>query len=177
MPQTLLALAAILCFTYLALGRQTSDREAEMQSIRMELELAATDVAQALMTRVERNAFDEDDTGRTGVRTQPSTYALGPDPGEDAPVDFDDVDDWTGYQGTEAPRVGAGVIPFRTFVHVRYVEDADPSRAASSATLTKEITVVALEVQPAGTERHAARAMLRRVVTPAGISSATPVIE
>jgi len=176
MPQTFLALAAVLCFTFLALSRQQSDQDVVRRAIAAEVDLAAVDVAQALMTRVERSAFDEDDTARSGVRTQPSAFPLGPDAGEDSPVDYDDVDDWMGYSGAETATVGAGTLSFQTFAHVRYVDDDDISQPSASATLTKEVTIVVVELR-GSTDRPPARAFLRRVVTPAGIASATPVTE
>ena len=174
MPQTLLALAAIFAFGYLALNHQRMDQQVESRAIAVELDLAASDVARALMTRVEQHAFDEDDTGRTGVRTQPSPLALGPDDGEDGPGRYDDVDDWNGHTDTRTVPIGEGSVTFRTVVAVRYVDDADLSTRSARATLTKEISVGVVEVVPDGISRPPATAVLQRVVTPAQIASTSP---
>ena len=171
MQQTILALAAILAFAYLALGRQRHDNDVERRAIGVEAELAATDLAQAQMSAMERLAFDEDDTGRTGIRTVPSAAPLGPDADETDTAAYDDVDDWHGHTSIVEVPVGQGAFRYRLRVRVRYVRDRDPSQGSGNATLTKELFVRVDEVPPAATDRPPAQAHLRRVVTPASVAS------
>lgn len=171
MQQTILALAAILSFAYLSLGRQRHDIDVERRTLEVETELAATDAAQAQMSAMERLAFDEDDTGATGVRTVPSSSTLGPDAGETGPSSYDDVDDWDGYDGTVSVPVGQGTLQFRLQVSVRYVEDLQPDSLAGTPTLTKQLLVQVDELPTAGTDRAPVQAHLRRVVTPASVAT------
>ena len=171
MQQTILALAAILSFTYLALGRQRHDNDVERRAMEVEAELAATDVAQAQMGAMERLAFDEDDTGQTGVRTVPSSAPIGPDAGETDPSSYDDGDDWDGHDGTVSVPVGRDSLRFRLRVSVRYVQNLQPESPAAAPTLTKELFVRADEIPPAATDRPPAQAHLRRVVTPASVAT------
>lgn len=174
MPQTLLAIAAIFCFALLALGQQRHDHDLTRHSVAMEAELVAVDVARAQMTRIERLAFDEDDVGRQGIRTQPPPTAIGPDDAESGPATFDDVDDWNGFTEQVAMPVGMGTLRFQTVVSVRYMDNLAPSTPSATATLTKEIRVMVVEVQVGPSDRPPVQASLRRVVTPASIGSQTP---
>ena len=169
MQQTLFALAAILSFAYLGLGQQRHHNDVERQAITAEAELAATDVALARMSALERLAFDEDDTGREGIRVEASTLPLGSD--ESSRADYDDVDDWTGITETIAVPVGRDSLRFERTVTVQYVDDENPGDASSTPTLTKEIVVSVVEIPPATTDRPAAQAQLRRVVTPASVAT------
>lgn len=175
MQQTILALAAILSFTYLALGRQRHDNDVDRRTIAIEAELAATDVARARMSVLERMAFDEDDYNeagelRSGVRMTAPTSPPGRE--ESRVDDYDDVDDWDGYEDEVSVPVGQGALRFDVRVDVQYVRDDDPMRhSGGSATLTKEIVVTAVEDQEGETDRPPATATLRRVVTPASVAS------
>lgn len=172
MQQTLLALAAVFAFGYLALGRQAHDRSIETRAIGAEVELAATDLARARMATIEQAAFDEDDVGQGRIRTVPSDATIGPDAGEDAPLAYDDVDDWHGYDAPASVDVGVGTLQFRERVTVRYVEDRAPATPASGATLTKEIVVTVVEVTGAERDRPPAQASIRHVVTPVSLALA-----
>ncbi|WP_412062156.1 hypothetical protein [Rubrivirga sp. IMCC45206] len=172
MQQTILALAAILSFAYLAMGRQRHDQSVDRHAQGIEAELAAVDVARGRMTAMERLAFDEADTGKRGVRTRPSDLALGPDDDETGPATYDDVDDWNAVAPwTETVPVGLDSLRFRVQVAVRYVRDTEPTVESAAATLTKEIRVSAVEVPDGDIGRVPAEATLTRVVTPASVAS------
>lgn len=177
MPQTFLAIAAIMCLALLALGQQRHDHDLTRHTVAMEVEQAATDVARAWMTRVERMAFDETDVGREGIRTQPSPAPLGPDDGETGPATFDDVDDWHAHTAAESIEMGMGALRFQAAVSVRYMQNLAPSEPAPAATLTKEIRISVVELQDGPSGRRPAQTMLRRVVTPASIGAQTPAPE
>lgn len=170
MQQTILALAALLCFAYLTLGQQRGSQDVERRAVTRAIELAAADLARARMVEVERLAFDEEDTGRQGIRLRPSKTALGADAGESV-GSYDDVDDWNSA-GTIRERVpvGSDSLSFDVRVTVRYVKDDDPAATSSTPTFTKQVEVAVAEA-PAPVGRPAATATLRRVVTPASVGS------
>ena len=171
MQQTLFALAAILSFAYLSLGRQRHDNDVERRAIEIEAARAASDVVQLQMTAMERLAFDEADTGIKGIRTVESELDLGPDYGESSTGEFDDVDDWDEFEAVVAVPAGRDSLRFTLSVDVQYVENRQPSKPSTSHTLTKEILVSAVEVMPAAADRPPTQARLRRVVTPASVST------
>ena len=174
MQQTILALAAILSFAYLAMGRQQHDQSVDRHAQSVEAELAAVDVARARMTAMEQLAFDEGDTGEPRIRTRPSTTALGADDGEVGPSTYDDVDDWNDEPPSiEAVPVGLDSLQFRVSVVVRYVEDLAPTSGSAAATLTKEIRVNVVEMPSAEMNRVPAEVSLARVVTPTSVFSYT----
>ena len=171
MQQTIFALAAILSFAYLSLGRQRHDNDVERRAIEVEAARAAADVVQLQMTTLERLAFDEGDTGVKAVRTEPSELSLGIDAGESSTAEFDDVDDWNGYEEVVAVPAGRDSLRFTLSVDVQYVKDLQPSKPSHSHTLTKELVVSVVEVVPSATDRPPTQARLRRVVTPASVAS------
>lgn len=170
MPQTLLALCAILAFTYFAMGSQRHDADVDRRAQALEVERAATGVARARVGELERFAFDDEAADRAGVRITPSPDALGPE--EPSALLYDDIDDWDGTSETEVITIGGGTLTFLVSVSVGYVQDLAPSQPSSTPTLTKEVVVTAVE-QPAGAiDRPVATATVRRVITPAGAASA-----
>ncbi|MEM1116239.1 MAG: hypothetical protein AAF845_13620 [Bacteroidota bacterium] len=171
MQQTLLALAAILVFSFYALGRHRTDNDVDRRAISVEVELAATDAAQAQMAVLESLAFDEDDVGRTGVRRTPPTSGLGPDSGELAPLAYDDIDDWHGRVDTVSVAVGVGALRFVVATEVGFVDTLAPDTPSALPTLAKETRVLVSEVADAPLDRAPVRIDLRRVVTPASVAA------
>ena len=176
MQQTLLALAAILSFSYYALSRHSTDTEVERDAIATEIETAVTDAARARLLRTTGLAFDEKDVGRTGIRTVAVSTVLGPDAGEPGGTPagtaaFDDVDDVNGWTETLSVPVGAGAVQVRVSGLAEFVPvNAPDADAVGYATLAKRITITAVEV-PDGPLRNRtpATAALKRVVTPTSL--------
>lgn len=173
MQQTLLALAAILVFSFYALGRHRTDNDVERRAINVEAELAATDVAQGQMAVLQALAFDEEDVDRSGVRRTPPSSGLGPDGGETTPLAYDDVDDWHGQVDTVSVTVGAGELRFAVATDVAYVDPSKPDSTTASATLAKRARVIVVEVPDRPLDRAPARVDLRRIVTPASVAAST----
>ena len=169
MPQTLLALCAIMAFAYFALGSQRHDSDVDRRAIANEIELAATDVAWARITALERLAFDEEaaETGR--VRITPSTAPLGPEEG--STMLYDDVDDWNGVVETQSVAVGSGTLDFEVEIEVGYVQDLAPAQPSALPTLTKDLRVTVVEQQTGPSDRVPATVTLRRIVTPVGAAA------
>lgn len=169
MQQTLLALAAVLTFSTYALTRHHTDRDVTRQAMGAEAELAAADIARARLAQIERYAFDEEDVDRTGIRRAAPSSEIGPDGGEEAPIAYDDVDDWDGHTETVAYALGVDSLHFDLAVSVRYVVPTSPSTPSATPTLAKEVTVRVDEVVTgARAGRQAVQTTLRRLVTPAG---------
>lgn len=178
MPQTLLALCAILVFTFFAFGRVQNDASLERRTISAEVERALTDAARNRMAEIERAAFDEEDAGpSSGIRMAPPTSAIGRDAGETTVGAFDDLDDYNdleavlgGPERRSAP-VDAGTIEYDLTVSVRYVDPTAPGVVSSVPTMAKEVVVTTREVTTGATGRPAAIARIRRLFTPAGMAA------
>jgi hypothetical protein len=171
MPQTFLALLALVLLSTVALGqhRHTAhlDRSAEQRAV----ELAATDLARAWLAAATERAYDEADVGRSGIRFVTDSLTalidLGPESGEIWPADFDDVDDFHGLATTDSVGWDGGFLPFDVTVAVRYVNPAAPDATAGSPTLAKEIAVTVRERSTGPLERRPVGGTLRAVVSPA----------
>ncbi len=182
MQQTILALAAILAFSYYALSRHRDDADTERRAVSSEIERALTNAARNLLAEIEAKAFDEQDVGTQSLRTVPSTSVLGRDTGENTRFDFDDIDDYAslnallGGPEMRAVPVGTGTAEMAITVSVRYVQPANPSVASATPTMAKEVLVQAVENVPTGARagRPPLRADLRRVYTPAGMAALQP---
>lgn len=170
MPQTLLALFALVLLSTVALGQHrhaaTLDRGAEER----EVELAGTDLARAWLAGVTERAFDEADIGRAGLRftadslTVPADF--GPELGEIAPATYDDVDDFHGLTLTDSVAWDAGFLVFDVSIAVRYVSPTSPDAVAGSPTLAKEIAVTIQERSASLLERRPVTGTLRAIVSP-----------
>lgn len=172
MPQTLLALCALLIFSVYALSRHRDDAGLERRAVSDELELAAAGLLRERLAALDLLAFDEADVGRTSIRTVPPAGPLGLDAGETATGPFDDIDDVDGLVESRAAQTGVGTVLFDVRYAVRYVDPADPATPSATPTLAKEVSVQATEVAAGPTERPPVSATLRRVFTPAGMTSA-----
>lgn len=168
MPQTLLAVAALLIFSFFALGQHRSGAAVDAGGVRAEMELAVTEAARERLLAVTRLAFDEADVGSPMLRTSVTGLAtiaeLGPDAGEADASGFDDVDDYDGHADTLTVLRGAEPVRFAVRYAVRYVRADDPRVAAGSRTLAKEVTVWATEADPLGGKP--VEASLTHVLTP-----------
>lgn len=190
MQQTILALAAILAFSYYALSRHRDDADAERRAVSSEIERALTDAARNRLAEIEAKAFDEQDLGAQSVRFTPSTSAIGRDADETTPAAFDDIDDFADLNAllggpemrvvsvTSGRREGAGTgdVQFALTVSVRYVDASNPGVASAVPTMAKEVRVRAVESLPTGsrTGRPPLQADLRRIYTPAGMAALRP---
>lgn len=187
MQQTILALAAILTFSFYALGRHHEDADLERRVITSEVERALTDAARNRMAEIERLAFDEADVTVARLRNSPPTSVIGRDAGETTVAHFDDIDDFAhltavlGGPEMHSVRIDAGRrdgpsasdVQFALTVAVRYVDPQIPGLASSVPTMAKEVHVRAVEVLPAGrpSRRPPVVADFRRVYTPAGMAT------
>lgn len=172
MQQTLLCLAAVLVFSLFGLGRHRAIAADERAEARRETEAAALATAERWAAALADAAFDEADLDRTRpMRLAGQTAGLTPRAHfgtyeEAAATDFDDVDDYDRFDGTETARAALGVVAFRVRIAVSY---ADPVTfapvAGSQITTAKTAVVTVTEVRTDG--QLAATATLPVRVTPA----------
>lgn len=172
MPQTLLALAAILMFSFYALSQHSASADVERFAISGEVEMAASRLARQRLATVTARAFDEADVGESRVRTDPNGLsALGPDDGfatEITEADYDDVDDGHGAPSrvVAAPWMDEA-IAFTDSVSVRYVTvGASGVTASTTPTLMKEVTVVVRAAPQGFVGRPEIAATLSQIITP-----------
>lgn len=167
MPQTLLALAAVLIFSVFALSQHTAKADAEAFAITSEVELAAGALARDRLATVLARRFDEE-APEGGVRIDPAglSTALAAEPGEEVEGDFDDVDDFHGRAArTVVERWMGGTLSFTDSVSVQYV-DAKTLTASRVPTLAKEVTVTVRAVPQGLIGTPPIAATLSQVVTP-----------
>ena len=170
MQQTILALAAILAFSVFALNQHRATADVEHTANASELELAATDVARQRLLEIAGFAFDDADVGRSGLRmdatdlTPPTNFGLGGDTGENATSLPDDLDDFHGAVDTVAVNWHGTDVQVLVTSSVRYVQMDAPDQPAASATLAKEITVLAVNLTDVN---RPVMSRLVQVVTPA----------
>jgi len=170
MPQTLLALVAILIFSFFALSQHGATADVEQFAVTAEVELAAQRLARQRLAEVLARAFDEADVGLDRARVTPNGLsALGPDDGvltETTEADYDDVDDFHGAGAL--PVVAAWMdesIDYWQTTTVRYI---DLATGAPSATPThaKEVTVEVRAAPVGFVGAPQIAATLSQIVTP-----------
>ena len=167
MPQTLLAVVAIVIFALFALSQHEATADAERTVITAEVEAAAGRLARQRLADVLARAFDEADLDAVSVRTSPlGLSTLGADPGEATEALFDDLDD---FHARPARTVTAPwmdeTLDFTDSVAVRYLDPATLAPVAGPTLMKEvEVTVRAVPAGFVGTPRIAA--VLRQIATP-----------
>lgn len=171
MPQTLLALCAILMFSFFALSQHSAKADTERFAITAEVEMAAGRIARQRLATVLAKDFDEVDVGVTRVRTSPTGLsAIGPDnaDGEEAiEADYDDVDDFDGSSVLVTSDWMGQSLEFASEVSVRYVRmTATGIQGSSAKEVSKEVSVT-VRAAPAGfVGTPEIAATLSQIVTP-----------
>ena len=172
MQQTLLALVAILVFSFFALSQHEAKADAEQFAVTAEVEFAAQRLARQRLATVLAKAFDEADVGLVRARTSPTGLsAIGPDDGvteELTEADYDDVDDFHGHPAQAASAAWMDEsIAFTHAVTVRYVTVTGSGIEASAApTLSKEVTVTVAAAPTGFVGTPQIAATLSQIVTP-----------
>lgn len=169
MPQTLLAVAAILAFSFFALTQHKTNAEIEQNAIASEIELAATDLARDQLVAITSHIYDEADIGRNDLRRDATglSTTLGPDAGETSIDLFDDLDDFHGFLDTLTVDWHGADLQFAVTADIRYVNANQPDTASTTPTLAKEVVVTIVEIQTSPVERPVSMARLAHVITPA----------
>ncbi len=124
MPQTLLALGAVMVATFFSFQQQRSVLETRMQMIRNEVETAATAVAVDRLAEIGAMAYDDATKGdvrifSSAALTSSATFT------EDAPP-VDDIDDFDGSSVTRH-RVSSGdTLRYGVETTVEYADENVP---------------------------------------------------
>ena len=168
MPQTLLALCAVLIFSVFALSQHSAKASTERFAITAEVEMAAGRLARQRLATVLTKEFDEVDIGTSRARTGAAGLSpIGADDGENAEANFDDVDDFDGVSAPMTSNWMGESIEFTGEVAVRYVRmTASGIQGSSTPTTSKEVTVT-VRAAPAGfVGTPEIAATLSQIVTP-----------
>ena len=167
MPQTLLALAAVLMFSMFALSQHRAKADGEEFAITAEVEMAGGQLARDRLATVLSKSFDEVDIGTDRVRTDPAGLSvLRRDAGEATEADYDDVDDFAGDPARAVTSEWMGAtLRFTDSVAVRYV-DTETLEASAAPTLAKEVTVIVRAVPTGFVGTPPVVTTLRQIATP-----------
>lgn len=171
MQQTLLALVAVLIFSFFALSQHSATADAEQFAITGEIEQAASRLARKRLATVLSRAFDESDVGRVRARTSPTGLSpIGPDNAageEPSEAQYDDVDDFHGSLVQSTAGWMGQTLQYTTAVSVRYVTlGASGASTSATPTLSKEVTVVVRAAPSGFVGTPEIAATLRQLVTP-----------
>ena len=164
MPQTMLALLALVLTSLIAHNQQRLQQRAYQGMIRDELEVSATGTAQNVIELIGARAFDESSVPQTlsavgaiDVPRTASLFALESTFGvtdrgtagchltePSATPECDDLDDVHGVSGTVDVDMGGGrSLPFEAEVEIDYVTGPDEDAPeATVPTLHKRVTLV-----------------------------------
>ena len=176
MPQTLLAIGALLIFSLFALSQHRAKSDLESKQMASEMELAAAALAQRHLTHITRYAFDEADVNATTLRTRvsdlptltapPQLGRIRPDEADETgPSTNDDVDDFHGELFTFNWPWNGKDLPLQVSTVVTYIDEMS-SQPSGSETLAKRVSVTVAEPNPPP-ERPPVTVTLSKVVTPA----------
>jgi len=169
MQQTLLALVAILVFSFFALAQHGAKADAEQFAITAEVEFAAQRLARQRLATVLALDFDEADVGVARARTSPTGLsALGPDDGILSEVDesqYDDVDDFQGVRRALTTKWMDESIAFFDSVSVHYVDPATLTPVPGPS-MAKEVTVIVRAAPTGFVGTPEIAATLNQIVTP-----------
>lgn len=136
----LLVIGAIVIFSLLALSINSSLTNSSVQSANAEYISMATNLGQSWINKISTKAFDEKTLEFPAYSPSVLTpvESLGPDSGEPYSTDFDDVDDFNGFDTTvTTSRTG----DFKIFINVHYVNENNLTQISSVPTRTKGIEV------------------------------------
>ena len=165
MPQTLLALAAVLTFSVFALSQHEAKADGDAFAVSSEVELLAGQLARDRLATVLAYRFDEHDVpgGRVRISPEGLTTALGPE----GPGDLNDVDDFHGLARPVPGEWMGGALAFTDSVSVRYVGHSGDRLVTSPApTLMKEVTVTVRAGRAETAGGAAVAATLSQIVSP-----------
>ena len=146
MQETIIALGALMIITMTSVNQQRTNFMIMEGAYIQEMETFAADYGNRRLEQIlNRSAYDESRVGASeydsDLVTLSSAGAFGPDAGESNPINFDDIDDYHGYQETIRHGISVDTLGFEVSYSVRYVNPAMPTQASASPTLTKELTI------------------------------------
>ncbi len=129
MPQTLLAIAAMMVATLFAFQQQRNVMQTRMQMIHSEIATAATGVAVDRLEEIGVMAFDEATKSGDKIYSSSSLTSM-PTFTDDAPP-IDDVDDFDGSLVERFRVYAADTLWYGVETTVRYASEAQPDDVVS----------------------------------------------
>jgi len=146
MPQTLLALFALVCATYYTSTQQRSIVDDQVRLIHNEVELIGASVAVDRLEEVSSKAFDQKTVGNATL-TSASQLTAAASFGKEA-GDNNDIDDFHNGADTLARKAGTSTLRFRVITTVAYGAESSPETASTTQTKVKTVTatVTSLDV-------------------------------
>ncbi|MGI9174587.1 MAG: hypothetical protein ACR2GR_04650 [Rhodothermales bacterium] len=169
MKQTLLAFLAVTLISLYSINQRRTLMHTQNNVYAREIETVATDLALSKLAEISALAFDEKDVGvsdllRTTTDSLTTAGSLGPELGETV-ADFDDIDDYHGYQSPDVlRRLNEESFRFQVDVQVAYVDVS--GAPAGGPTLAKQVTVQVRKDDHSGMPVDV---KLRRTLTPASL--------
>lgn len=153
MPQTILALFALVCATYYASTRQRVIVEDQLRLIWNEIELIEASVAVDRLEEVSSKEFDHATVGSVTLTSASSLTAVGNLGWAGEAGLEDDVDDFHNVADTLTRKAGDGTLRFRVMTTVTYGLESAPETPATSPTKVKTVTatVTSIDVAVPGT--------------------------
>ncbi len=139
MPQTILAVLALMMATLFAHQQQRSYVRTQVNMVRNELALQGTGVAESVLSEIGSMEFDDatkdnNKVGSPGDLTPPNE--LGSEGGQ-----ADDIDDFHGQVLQEERAFRGDFLKFEVKVQVVYVDEDDMETERTSQTKAKKATV------------------------------------
>ncbi len=133
MPQTMLALLALMLLGSYSLTQHTRNVHLQRQMIQNEVATIATGVAMARLERIGAKAFDEQ------TANQPITSAseLTPYPFDDGGAQGNDIDDFHETSHVDAVDLGGAELRFKIYTTVTYADKNDPNEPVTGSEKTK----------------------------------------
>ncbi len=138
--QMLLASGALFILTLIILLFYRTSAEQSTVSLENDALLAASGLAQSLLTEIQKRSFDEITASKyiDSIDSLTSSMELGPEDDELFLTQYDDVDDFDGYSVVDSStKLGR----YNLRVNVEYVSDMDPNTVSLSKTYNKLVEV------------------------------------
>jgi len=138
MPQTLLALFALVCATYYTSTRQRVIVDDQVRLIYNEVELIGASVAVDRLEEISSKEFDQATIGSptlTAASQLTATASFGKEAG-----DNNDIDDFQNGVDTLLRKAGTATLRFRVQTTVAYGAETSPETVSTASTKVKTVT-------------------------------------
>lgn len=144
MPQSLLAVIAMMVAIMLTHLQQRSVLRTQLERTKEEVSLQTLGVAQDMLSEVGGAAFDDATIGSSGNPSGPgdltatANFGSGKESGG-----TNDMDDYDGGTFTRTRLAGSGTLTFAVAVEVVYADEGDPDVEVPTPTRAKRVTAMA----------------------------------
>lgn len=153
MPQTLLAIAAVMVATFFAFQQQRSVIDTRMQMIRNEIATSATGVAVDRLSEIGAMTFDDATKSEAKIFSSGSLTASGVFTADAPPID--DIDDFHGSTVNRFRVFGGDTLWYGVQTSIVYADESNPDIAIvdpNVRTKFKKATVQVYSISVANTD-------------------------